>query len=56
VLENGFPRVMCEQRHAERLLAFSCKKRRFCASCCARRMAESARQLVEEVFGQRPDS
>jgi len=29
VLENGFLRVVCEQCHAERLLAFSCKKRGF---------------------------
>ena len=54
VLENGFLRVVCEQCHAERLLAFSCKKRGFCPSCGARRMAESARHLVEEVFGPRP--
>jgi hypothetical protein len=54
VLEHGFLRVVCEQCHAERLLAFSCKKRGFCPSCGARRMAESARHLVEEVFGPRP--
>lgn len=35
-------------------VAFSCKKRGFCPSCGARRMAESARHLVEEVFGPRP--
>nr|BCX31661.1 IS91 family TnpA [Pseudomonas aeruginosa]BCX31669.1 IS91 family TnpA [Pseudomonas aeruginosa] len=35
-------------------MAFSCKKRGFCPSCGARRMAESARHLVEEVFGPRP--
>jgi len=54
VLEHGFLRVVCEQCHAERLLAFSCKKRGFCPSCGARRMAESARHLVEDVFGPRP--
>ncbi len=54
VLEHGFLRVVCEQCHAERLVAFSCKKRGFCPSCGARRMAESARHLVEEVFGPRP--
>ena len=54
VLEHGFLRVVCEQCHAERLLAFSCKKRGFCPSCGARRMAESARRLAEEVFGPRP--
>ena len=35
-------------------MAFSCKKRGFCPSCGARRMAESARHLVEDVFGPRP--
>ena len=35
-------------------MAFSCKKRGFCPSCDARRMAESARHLVEELFGPRP--
>jgi len=53
VLEHGFLRVVCEHCHAERLLALSCKKRGFCPSCGARRMAESARHLVEEVFGPR---
>ncbi len=54
VLEHGFLRVVCEQCRAERLVVFSCKKRGFCPSCGARRMAESARHLVEEVFGPRP--
>ncbi|WP_298435911.1 transposase [Ottowia sp.] len=54
VLEHGFLRVVCEHCRTERLLAFSCKKRGFCPSCGARRMAESARHLVEEVFGPRP--
>ena len=54
VLEHGFLCVVCEQCHAERLVAFSCKKRGFCPSCGARRMAESARHLVEDVFGARP--
>ena len=46
LLEHGFLRVACEQCHAERLVAFSCKKRAFCPSCGARRMAKSARQWV----------
>ena len=54
VLERGFVRVVCEHCHAERLVAFSCKRRGFCPSCGARRMAESARHLVEEVFGPCP--
>lgn len=54
VLEHGFLRVVCEHCRAERLVAYSCKKRGFCPSCGARRMAESARHLVDEVFGPRP--
>jgi ribosomal protein S27E len=41
-LEEGFLRVPCDQCHAEKLVAFSCKKRGFCPSCGARRMAETA--------------
>ncbi|MBS0590054.1 MAG: transposase zinc-binding domain-containing protein, partial [Proteobacteria bacterium] len=53
-LEHGFLRVRCEACHAERLVAFSYKRREFCPICGARRMAESARLLVEDVFGARP--
>ncbi|CDI95254.1 protein PvdI(3) [Pseudomonas aeruginosa PA38182] len=54
VLEHGFLRVVCEHCRAERLVAYFCKKRGLCPSCGARRMAESARHLVDEVFGPRP--
>ena len=53
-LEEGFLRVRCEQCHAEKLVAFSCKKRGFCPSCGGRRMAESAALLVDEVLPERP--
>lgn len=53
-LEHGFLRVRCESCHAEHLVAFSCKKRGFCPSCGARRMAESAALLVDEVFPEQP--
>lgn len=49
-LEHGFLRVRCESCHAEHLVAFSCKRRGFCPCCGARRMAESAALLVDEVF------
>jgi len=49
-LEHGFLRVRCESCHTEHLVAFSCKRRGFCPSCGARRMAESAALLVYEVF------
>jgi ribosomal protein S27E len=49
-LEHGFLRVRCDKCHFERLVAFSCKKRGFCPSCGARRMAETAALLADEVF------
>ena len=52
-LEYGFLRLSCDTRKQERLLAFSCKRRGFCPSCGARRMAESAALLVDEVLPQR---
>jgi hypothetical protein len=53
-LEEGFLRVRCEQCHAEKLVAFSCKKRGFCPSCGGRRMAETAALLTDEVLPERP--
>ena len=53
-LEHGFLRLRCDTCHAEHLLAFSCKHRGFCPSCGARRMAESAALLVDEVFPEQP--
>ena len=35
-------------------MAFSCKKRGFCPSCGARRMAETAALLSDEVFPDVP--
>ena len=53
-LEHGFLRVRCEACQHEHLVAFSCKRRRFCPSCGARRMAESAAVLVDDVFPREP--
>ncbi|EEV5907264.1 IS91 family transposase [Escherichia coli] len=53
-MEHGFLRVRCESCHAEHLVAFSCKRRGFCPSCGARRMAESAALLVDEVLPEQP--
>jgi hypothetical protein len=48
---RGLPaRTLHEQCHAEKLVAFSCKKRVFCPSCGARRMAETAALLADEVL------
>ncbi len=49
-MEHGLLRVQCNTCHKERLVAFSCKRRGFCPSCGARRMAESAALLVDEVL------
>ncbi len=53
-LEHGFLRVRCDTCHAEHLVAFSCKGRGFCPSCGARRMAESAALLVDDVLPHEP--
>ena len=53
-LEHGFLRVGCEECKHECLVAFSCKRRGLCPSCGARRMAESAALLVEDVFPREP--
>ncbi len=46
--------LKCGNCQEERLVAFSCKRRGFCPSCGARRMAESAALLVDEVFPHQP--
>ncbi len=52
--EHEFLRVRCDTCHFERLVAFSCKKRGFCPSCGARRTAETAALLSDEVFPDVP--
>jgi ribosomal protein S27E len=54
LLEHGFLRVKCDACQAEKLVAFSCKRRGFCPSCGARRMAETAALLVDDVLPQQP--
>ena len=53
-LEYGFLRVKCDACRNEKLVAFSCKRRGFCPSCGARRMAETAAHLVEHVLPEQP--
>jgi Putative transposase/Transposase zinc-binding domain len=50
VLAHGFVRLGCDSCPHQMLLAFSCKKRGFCPSCAARRMAQQAAHLVEQVI------
>ena len=54
MLEHGFLRVRCESCHEEKLVAFSCKRRGFCPSCGARRMADSAALLVDDILPHQP--
>jgi hypothetical protein len=50
ILAHGFLRAQCTSCQHEMLVAFSCKKRGFCPSCGARRMAETAAHLVDHVL------
>ena len=54
VLAHGFLRLRCNDCAHEKLVAFSCKRRGFCPSCGARRMAQAAAHLVEHVIPQVP--
>ncbi|NOT30112.1 MAG: IS91 family transposase [Planctomycetes bacterium] len=50
ILANGFARLHCAQCGRDELVAFSCKGRGFCPSCCGRRMAGTAMHLADEVL------
>ena len=50
ILAYGFVRLGCDSCPHQMLLAFSCKKRGFCPSCAARRMAQQDAHLVEQVI------
>ena len=50
ILAHGFLRLRCAECAHEKLVAFSCKRRGFCPSCGARRMAETAAHLVDCVI------
>ena len=54
VLAKGFVRVRCPDCREESLVAFSCKDRSFCPSCTARRAADTAAHLVDEVLPHVP--
>jgi hypothetical protein len=54
VLARGFVRVRCGGCGEESLVAFSCKDRGFCPSCTARRGAETAAHLADEVLPHVP--
>ena len=50
ILAHGFLRLGCDTCPKELLLPFSCKRRGFCPSCAARRMAQTAADLVTCVI------
>ncbi len=50
ILENGFARVRCAGCRNDMLVAFSCKGRGLCPSCGAKRAAETANRLREDVL------
>jgi hypothetical protein len=54
ILAHGFLRLRCAGCGHEKLVAFSCKRRGICPSCGARRMAESAAYLVDQVIPRVP--
>ena len=54
ILARGFMRVRCKNCKFDRLVAFSCKKRGFCGSCIARRMADTAAHLADHVIPRIP--
>ena len=47
LLAYGFLRLRCGDCGHDKLVAFSCKRRGFCPSCGARRMAQTTAHLVE---------
>ncbi len=54
LLCHGFVRVRCTDCGEDRLVAFSCRGRGFCPSCCSRRMSDTAAHLVDRVFPEVP--
>ena len=54
LLAHGFLRLQCQSCRQEKLVTFSCKRRGFCPSCGAKRMAESTSHLLDEVFPHKP--
>src|SRR3989442_3108738 len=50
ILAHGFLRLGCDTCSKELLLPFRCKRRGFCPSCAARRMAQTGTHLVECVI------
>jgi hypothetical protein len=54
ILAHGFLRLRCGDCGHDKLVAFSCKRRGFCPTCGARRMAQTAAHLVDHVIPHVP--
>lgn len=52
--EHGCALLVCERCGKAVVVAFSCKHRGFCPSCCGRRMNDAALHLTEQVFPEVP--
>jgi hypothetical protein len=50
VFSEGFLRCHCDACGHDLLVAFSCRRRSICPSCCGRRMANTAAHLVDRVL------
>jgi len=50
VLSKGFARFHCNHCLRDKLVAYFCKVKAICPSCTGRRMADTAKHLVEHVI------
>ena len=50
LIEHGCALLVCEGCGTSLLVAFSCRRRGFCPSCCGRRMNDAALHLTERVL------
>ena len=50
LLERGLVHLACSRCGHAMVVAFWCKRRGFCPSCCGRRSADVAAHMVDEVF------
>ena len=54
ILAHGFLRLRCGDCGHDKRVAFSCKRRGFCPSCSARRMAQTAGHRADPLIPQVP--
>ena len=54
ILVHGFLRLRCGDCGHDKLVAFNCKRRGFCTTSSARRMAQTAAHLVNHVIPHVP--